>query len=1199
MTPKWISVGLILLLCLCQLGSARKYHVSQSGHDINNGSASSPFKTISAAAKVAQPGDVITVHEGVYRERINPPRGGTSEDQRIVYQAASAEKVVIKGSEEVKGWQKIQNDTWRVTVPNRLFGDFNPYQDLIHGDWFNPLGRAHHTGAVYLNDHWLTEAATLDDVMTPIGDAASAYMPGSQGTLLNVAWLRPGQRTGQSGRIQAENFAAQRGIKTAPCTEGGQCVGWIEQGDWMRYEQVDFGQGIDRMEIRAASATRGGVIEIRLDAPDGDLLGTCAVPNTGGWQSWSSFHAKIKPVSGVKTICLTFRASQSERAPEFRLWFAKVGSTDTTVWAQFKGVNPNDAQVEMNVRQTVFYPEKTGVNYITVRGFTLMHAATPWAPPTAEQIGLIGTHWSKGWIIENNDIRYSVCTGVTLGKHGDKYDNTSANSAEGYVKTIERATAQGWSKANIGHHRVRHNRISHCEQAGIVGSMGPVFSTVTDNTIHDIHIRRLFTGAEMAGIKFHGAVDTTISRNHIYRTCRGIWLDWMTQGTHVTGNLLHDNGPSEDLFVEVNHGPFLVDNNIFLSSIGLLVNSQGGAYVHNLITGQVRVLTGEGRHTPYLKAHSTEVAGLHANPSGDERFYNNIFVKTGLGAYDPAQLPVFMAGNVFLHGAKPSKHEQDPLVLPEVDPEITLVDTSDGVYLHMKLDKAWVQQPRQLVTTDLLGKASTPDLPYEQSDGSPYRIDTDYLGRQRNEANPCVGPFECSGQDGLRLKVSRPVAQTALDRYVHEPDPAYHYECVKTETSEHGTTDIIKMTSQSWLTEKEVQQTLWWHWLIINRPKQVSSDTALLFIGGGSNRDDTLPGVDQAMARIATATQSVVIQLKQVPNQPLIFHGDGVERVEDDLIAYGWDQFLRGGRDEWLARLPMTKSAVRAMDTVSEFLAKPEQGGLKLDKYVVAGGSKRGWTTWTTGIVDKRVVAIAPIVIDMLNCVPSFKHHWEAYGFYAPAVGNYVEHGIMEWQDTTEYQSLSRIVEPYEYRDRLTLPKLMINATGDQFFMPDSHRFFFDELKGPKYIRYVPNADHSLDDTDATETLAAWQYAISNQKQLPQFDWKIDWTHGTISVQFEDRPKEIRLWQATNPEARDFRLETLGKVWTSRKLSADADGRVAARVTKPDKGWTAFLVELTYVIDGAPTAFKVTSGVAVVPDVLPFAGKRPKGHPTR
>ena len=244
-------------------------------------------------------------------------------------------------------------------------------------------------------------------------------------------------------------------------------------------------------------------------------------------------------------------------------------------------------------------------------------------------------------------------------------------------------------------------------------------------------------------------------------------------------------------------------------------------------------------------------------------------------------------------------------------------------------------------------------------------------------------------------------------------------------------------------------------------------------------------------------------------------------------------------------------------------------------------------------------MAIAPIVIDMLNIVPSFKHHWEAYGFYAPAVGNYVEHGIMDWQDTDEYQKLIEIVEPYEYRDQLTLPKLMINATGDQFFLPDSHRFYFDELKGPKYIRYVPNADHGLHDTDAIETLAAWQYAISNDKQLPRFDWKVDWAHGAISMQLKDQPAKILLWQATNPEARDFRLETLGKVWTSRELKADSKGTITVNVPKPDQGWTAFLVELTYKIDGSPTPLKPTSGVAVVPDVLPFAGTRPEGNPER
>ena len=756
---------IVLIVWFAQPLSAREYHVAREGLDTNEGSAAQPLKTISAAAQKAQSGDVVTVHAGTYRERVNPPRGGESDQKRIVYRAAPGEKVVIKGSEVVRGWQKVQNDTWKVTIANSLFGDFNPYRDLIRGDWFNAKGRSHHTGAVYLSGHWLTEAAKMEDVLKPIG-GTSGYVPGDQQYLLNVAWLRcvegvpPSNRgqdardtgAGSAGRIPAAGFAAQHGVQMSPCSEGGDCIGWIEQGDWVRYERIDFGPRTEQMEIRAASETAGGIIEIRLDTPAGELLGTCSVPNTGGWQSWSSFHAKIKPASGVKTLCLVFRGPQSGAA-DAPLWFAQVDQTNTTIWAQFQGVNPNEAEVEINVRRTVFYPDKPGINFITVRGFTMMHAATPWAPPTAEQIGLIGTHWSKGWIIEDNEIRYSTCVGVTLGKYGDQWDNTSQNTAEGYVETINRALKNGWSKENIGHHVVRNNRISHCEQAGLVGSLGAVFSTITDNVIHDIHVRRLFSGAEMAGIKIHGAIDTEISHNHIYRTCLAIWLDWMAQGTRVTRNLLHDNDTG--LFVEVDHGPFLVDNNLFLTGRALLDMSEGGAYVHNLFAGPIEPRPELTRETPFHKPHSTEVAGLRNIEGGDDRFFNNLFVgHNGLASYDKAVRPMQMAGNVFLKGAKPCKQEQDPPVLSEFDPDVRLLAKSDGLYLAITLAKAWFEkQPHQLVTTERLGRAKVPNLPYEQPDGSPLRIDTDYFGEKRPEKNPMVGPFEISGEGPLALKV--------------------------------------------------------------------------------------------------------------------------------------------------------------------------------------------------------------------------------------------------------------------------------------------------------------------------------------------------------------------------------------------------------------------------------------------------------------
>ena len=742
---------------------AAEFHVATKGNDANPGTPAAPLRTIQRAADRAQPGDVITVHAGTYRERITPPRGGAADTRRIVYQAAPGESVEIKGSEIVKGWVEVQDDVWKATLPNSFFGSFNPYRDLIHGDWFDPRGRAHHTGAVYLNGEWLIEAAKRDEVFMPIGKTPEWLTQTDRQSLLNVAWLRPGGSAENAGRIPATGFAAHHGIQNAPCSEGGECIGWIEQGDWVRYERMDFGQRTEQLEIRAASATEGGIIEIRLDAPDGELLGNCSVPNTGGWQSWSSFNAKLKPVSGVRTLCLVFRShksnAQKAQALNAQLWFAEVDQENTTIWAQFKGVNPNEQLVEINVRRTVFYPEKPGMNYITVRGFTLRQAATPWAPPTAEQVGLIGTHWSQGWIIESNVVSHSICSGIALGKHGDEWDNTSADTAEGYVKTIERAFKKGWNKDTIGHHLVRNNKISHCEQAGIVGSLGAAFSTVTGNTIHDIHVRRLFSGAEMAGIKFHAAIDTTIRGNHIYRTCRGLWLDWMAQGTRVAGNLFHDNA-AEDLFVEVNHGPFLVDNNLFLSAVNLVDVSEGGAYAHNLFSGKIISQPEPNRETPYHPAHTTALAGLVNVKGGDNRFYNNLFIGKGdsaagfgLWVYDARELPLQTGGNVYYSGARPYAKETNPVAQSGVDPQVKVSLEGNQVTLSLNLGSELKPAATTLVTTALLGKAKIPGLPYEDADGSPVKIDTDYFGKKRSETGPTAGPFEAIGSGPITLRV--------------------------------------------------------------------------------------------------------------------------------------------------------------------------------------------------------------------------------------------------------------------------------------------------------------------------------------------------------------------------------------------------------------------------------------------------------------
>ena len=432
---------------------------------------------------------------------------------------------------------------------------------------------------------------------------------------------------------------------------------------------------------------------------------------------------------------------------------------------------------------------------------------------------------------------------------------------------------------------------------------------------------------------------------------------------------------------------------------------------------------------------------------------------------------------------------------------------------------------------------------------------------------------------------------TALDRYVHRPDPAYAWKVAGSVRGDGGQAFYLDLTSQNWLTTNEVNRTTWRHWLVVARPDNLQHSTALLFIGGGANKDDKPPKVNGDLVRIAKETKSIVAELKMVPTQPLIFGGDGVERVEDDLIGYTWDKFLRTGDEKWPARLPMTKSAVRAMDALTEFCASEAGGKARVDGFVVAGGSKRGWTTWTTAITDRRVVAICPIVIDVLNMEESMFHHFQAYGFWAPAVGNYVQHGIMDWMKTPQMHALCKIEEPFQYRDRLTMPKLILNACGDQFFLPDSSQFYFDQLPGTKYLRYVPNADHSLKGSDAYETLLAWHHATLNKRALPEFTWKHP-TQDSVEVKAKSRPVEVRLWQATNPAARDFRLESLGPVWTSAQLADAGNGTFAAKVEKPEKGWSAYMVELVFDV-GAPTKLKVTTDVRVVPDTLPFPEPKP------
>lgn len=618
----------LLLLCSNQL-AAKEYHVSPSGSDVNEGSVQHPLRTINAAAQRALSGDTVTVHNGTYREWVNPLNGGDSDKKRIIYRVAEGERAELKGSELISNWEKEKKGkgVWKVTLPNSFFGAYNPYADKIYGDWFENYGREHHTGDVYLNDVSLYETSSLEKVLKP---------------------------------------------------------------DTIR----------------------------------------------------------------------------SVRDPEgtTKVWFGVVDSNFTTIYANFGESNPNKEIVEISVRPTCFYPTREGLDYITIRGFEISQAATQWAPPTAEQVGMIATHWCKGWIIEDNKIKNSRCNGITLGKERRSGHNVASidSRLDGtlhYIEVVFNTLRQGWNRANIGSHIIRNNVISDCEQTAICGSMGGAFSEIYGNHIFNIWSKRQFNGCEQAGIKLHGAIDTHIHHNRIHKCGHGMWLDWMPQGARISSNLCYDN-TEYDLFTEVSHGPFVVDNNFFLSKQSLWDIADGGAYLNNLFAGNIDRKDEPYRYTPYHLNHSTEIKGFQTIINGDHRFYNNIFiggdkkdVLYGLCVYDTVKWTVFTAGNFFCKGAKPMK-ENSREIISDTDADLKLEEEEDGVYLSLIIDKATLaavkNEPIDLVT---LGSTRLSGLPYEYSNGTPFSLNKDYFDSKRSEVSPMVGPVESLDMVNKRLKI--------------------------------------------------------------------------------------------------------------------------------------------------------------------------------------------------------------------------------------------------------------------------------------------------------------------------------------------------------------------------------------------------------------------------------------------------------------
>ncbi len=644
----------------------REFHVAVTGNDYADGTKTSPFATISKAAAVAEAGDCVIVHEGTYREWVKPAHRGYSDINRITYEAAEGEKVVIKGSEVVKDWENIEGSVWKAVVSNEMFGDFNPFYEPLTGDWLiDPADRQVHAADVYLNGKSLYEAATLDEVKNPV--------------------------------MREDGFNAP----------------WTLHREPLLY-------------------------------PEDSML----------------------------------------------LWYAEVDRDTTTIYANFQGADPTKELVEINVRQFCFYPERTGMDYITVRGFEMAQAASPWAPPTADQPGLIGAHWSKGWIIENNIIHDAKCSAVSLGKEISTGHNacTRRHHKPGYqyqMEAVFRARQIGWSKEKIGSHIVRNNVIYDCGQNGIVGHMGCVFSEIYNNEIYNVGVKHEFFGYEIAGIKLHAAVDVQIHNNNIHHCTLGTWLDWQAQGTRVSKNLYYGN--DRDLMVEVTHGPYMVDNNIFASDYNFDNVAQGGAYLHNLCFGTMRRVDVLDRSTPYHFPHSTEVAGTALVFSGDDRLYQNIFIggapvyteesvhgtkgydefdlismeeyvekitSAGNGdheMFDTVKQPVYINQNGYLNGAKAFCRE-DINFMSDADPEAKIVKEGDETYLEINVEKGLLEIPTRILDTRMLDMVRIVEAPYEDPDGNPIVLDSDYLGCKRDSA-PAAGPIQGLKEGYNKIKI--------------------------------------------------------------------------------------------------------------------------------------------------------------------------------------------------------------------------------------------------------------------------------------------------------------------------------------------------------------------------------------------------------------------------------------------------------------
>jgi PhoPQ-activated pathogenicity-related protein len=414
--------------------------------------------------------------------------------------------------------------------------------------------------------------------------------------------------------------------------------------------------------------------------------------------------------------------------------------------------------------------------------------------------------------------------------------------------------------------------------------------------------------------------------------------------------------------------------------------------------------------------------------------------------------------------------------------------------------------------------------------------------------------------------------ETALKSYIANGDKTFQWELKDSVVLGNVTAYNLLLTSQQW------RKYTWRHQLTVLVPKNRQYDSALLFVTGGSNKDEQpnwskSDGLWPSLAGIAEKNKTIVASLRQAPNQPL--YGD---LTEDALISYTLHQFKQDKDYSWPLLFPMVKSAVRAMDAMQEFTKK----NLKYDvnNFVVSGASKRGWTTWLSAAIDdQRVKAIAPMVIDMLNMPATLNYQYTTYGEYSIEIEDYVKLGIPQGTDTEDGKAITTMIDPYSYRNKLTVPKMIFIGTNDPYWTVDAIKHYLEQIPGKNMIHYVPNVGHNLGGgKQAFESLSAFVGLTAANKEYPVCTWTAEnskiGAELTVNAPTNDLV-EVALWQTTSSD-RDFR----NNLWLSRNIKLKDSPQIKVTQNFPKKGYAAFYVEMKYKDPNGGT-FSVCSRVYV------------------